>query len=224
MSSAGLRVFMVVQKDLKKVGGEIILSAIAEGVSEIFRMSGFMQVFPGYPCCGGGNHPARNTGRYGGVDGGKGQWPLHRVPGAESGERLSFFRGVPGQSGVRVLYGRRCDLCRADGDGVRGAALRPSGLRTDEYKDLFGEFMVVKNNFFFFPAVKHPSVDFVLHAHKDPGLTYKVLHGFGFKGPLPIPPLLSGRRGGCRGAFIPCEDFLRPFPWKHLRHYPGGGE
>jgi anti-anti-sigma factor len=41
ISSAGLRVFLIAQKELTRVGGEIILFKAAESVTRVFAMSGF---------------------------------------------------------------------------------------------------------------------------------------------------------------------------------------
>ena len=37
VSSAGLRVFMIAQKQLKKVGGEVILYGVSESIQKIFN-------------------------------------------------------------------------------------------------------------------------------------------------------------------------------------------
>jgi len=63
-----------------------------------------------------------------------------------------------------------------------GCGLAALGDSFDDYQNLFGEAMVVNGNFFYYPAVRHPSVDFMLNAHADPAATYKFLHGFGVSG------------------------------------------
>ena len=45
ISSAGLRIFIITQKELKKVGGEILFSGLTPQVLEVFKMSGFEKVF-----------------------------------------------------------------------------------------------------------------------------------------------------------------------------------
>ena len=63
-----------------------------------------------------------------------------------------------------------------------GCGLAALGDSFDEYQNLFGEAMVINGNFFYYPAVRHPSVDFMLNAHSDSAATYKFLHGFGVHG------------------------------------------
>ncbi|HOE11382.1 MAG TPA: STAS domain-containing protein [bacterium] len=45
VSSAALRVFLVTQKQLKRSGGEVILCGAAPSVMEVFKLSGFDQIF-----------------------------------------------------------------------------------------------------------------------------------------------------------------------------------
>ena len=63
-----------------------------------------------------------------------------------------------------------------------GCGLAALGDSFAEYRNLFGEAMVIDGNFFYYPAVRHPSVDFMLGAHSDANATYKFLHGFGWSG------------------------------------------
>ena len=48
ISSAGLRVLLATAKKLKKVGGEICLSALKPYVSEVFETAGFTPLFKIY--------------------------------------------------------------------------------------------------------------------------------------------------------------------------------
>ena len=49
VSSNGLRVLMVVAKQIQKVGGRLALFALSENVSEILKIAGFTQLFSIYP-------------------------------------------------------------------------------------------------------------------------------------------------------------------------------
>lgn len=44
VSSAGLRVVLVVAKRLKEVGGKLVLVGLAPSVHEVFSISGFLQI------------------------------------------------------------------------------------------------------------------------------------------------------------------------------------
>ncbi len=181
VSSAGLRIFISTQKELKKVQGEIILCAITEQVFEIFRMSGLTKIF----------RIIANTGE------------IPELLRKDTAERKIITRDIgnisfeyieeKSKKGVLFVMGSQDKLenssyTEEDAIAVKpaemqfGCGLAALGHAYDEFKDLFGESMTVNNNFFFYPAVKHPSVDFVLNAYRDPGLTYKLFHGFGFSG------------------------------------------
>lgn len=194
VSSAGLRVFIIAQKELKKVGGEVILSGITDSVFEIFRMSGFTQVF----------RIIKDTGEIAELLGGRG-------PGggiiARDINGISFeYMEREGKRGTLFSVGspdktETASFTEEDVTAVRpadmqfGCSLAALGSSYEEYKNLFGESMVVKNNFFFYPAVKQSSVDFVLNADKDPGITYKALHGFGFSGGYRYALSFQGKAG-----------------------------
>lgn len=45
ISSAGLRSLLAAAKQLKAVGGTVVLSSISGTVEEVFRMSGFLAIF-----------------------------------------------------------------------------------------------------------------------------------------------------------------------------------
>jgi anti-anti-sigma factor len=176
VSSAGLRIFISTQKELKKVQGEIILCAF-----EIFRMSGLTKIF----------RIIANTGE------------VPELLRKDRVERKIITRDIgdisfeyieeKANKGVLFAVGSQDKLVdsaytKEDVIAVKpaemqfGCGLAALGHAYDEFKDLFGESMTVNNNFFFYPAVKHPSVDFVLNVHRDPGITYKLFHGFGFSG------------------------------------------
>jgi anti-anti-sigma factor len=181
VSSAGLRIFLVAQKELKKVGGEIILSGITDSVFEIFRMSGFTQVFR---IIGGLADIAGPTGA--------GQAGSGIVPREIKGIMVEYVERECSMGSLLAIgspeKAETASFAKEDVVEVRptdmefGCGLAALGSSYEEYKALFGESMTVKNNFFFYPAVKQSAVDFVLKADEDRGITYKMLHGFGFRG------------------------------------------
>ena len=76
------------------------------------------------------------------------------------------------------------DVVSVKASGIQfGCGFATIGDKYEEYKSLFGESMVTKGSFFFYPAVNHSSVDYLIDTQRDPGSEYKFLHGFGFNGP-----------------------------------------
>jgi hypothetical protein len=61
-----------------------------------------------------------------------------------------------------------------------GIGLAAMGSAYSDFKDYFGESIVIKNSLFTYPAVKQPAVDFMLCADEKAETTYRFLHGFGF--------------------------------------------
>lgn len=204
VSSAGLRVFVKSQKELKKVGGEILLAALAPAVSEIFKMSGFERMFTILP------ERSRLPEGF--------ARDVHALETtALDGEGLAVrYRETPSRAGTFFVVGSEDNLEKAAYGEADVAAVKASempwgcGLATlgdayGEYRHLFGEAVILGGSFFFYPAVRHASVDYVIREHQDPAATCKFLNGFGFsggfryllsfqgtEGPVSLPSLVRG--------------------------------
>jgi len=63
-----------------------------------------------------------------------------------------------------------------------GTGLATLGEHYQDYKQYFGEALIINRNFFFYPAIKQPAVDFLLSTQQEQNLEYRFLHGFGFRG------------------------------------------
>ncbi|MBN2437953.1 MAG: STAS domain-containing protein [Deltaproteobacteria bacterium] len=182
ISSAGLRIFIGIQKELKKVGGEIILAGIMQPVMEIFNVSGFTALFR---FVAGREEAAALLAQ--------GDTEAKALPGRETEKVSLTYLETDAPPGGLFVVGSQDKLESASyiaADVVTvnasrmsfGCGLAAIGENFDEYKNLFGEAFVIQNNFFFYPAVKQSAVDFILDAHRDPKATYQFLHGFGFNG------------------------------------------
>ncbi|HTH96038.1 MAG TPA: STAS domain-containing protein [Stellaceae bacterium] len=49
ISSAGLRVVLVIGKQLKTKSGKLVLAGLKQSVHEVFQISGFLTLFPVFP-------------------------------------------------------------------------------------------------------------------------------------------------------------------------------
>jgi anti-anti-sigma factor len=181
ISSAGLRVFLAAQKQLSKAGGEIILFKMPPDVLRIFKMSGFEQLFR----IASSEEEIQSALQA--------EQPAVEV---SSGE----IEGIPVQylkreveKGKLFVIGSQENLATADytekdvnavkpGDIQFGTGLAAIGDRYQDYKDSFGEAVVIHRHLYFYPAAKRPAVDFMLYSQGDSSLEYKFLHGFGFSG------------------------------------------
>lgn len=194
ISSAGLRLFISIQKQLNNVGGEIILSGLTHFVFDIFRMSGLHKIF---------RIVSSRDESIG----------LIQSETIRSGVVSKEFEGIfvrytehPAEKGSVFIVGSQDHLVQSEyaeedvvevktSDMQFGTGFATIGEKYEEYKDLFGEAMVLNKNFFFYPAVKHPSVDFMINSHVDETLTYKFLYGFGFNGPYKYILMFEGKEG-----------------------------
>lgn len=181
VSSAGLRIFLSIQKQLKKVSGEIILFGMNAQVFDLFKMSGLTTFFHITP----GKEEARSF-----VEKSRGNKTTTSVN--IEGIRMEY-RESTAEKGSLFIIGssektatsayKESDVVPVESSRMQfGCGFAALGNTYGEYKDLFGEAMVINGSFFFYPAVKHPSVDFLIDARKDPGIEYRFLHGFGFNG------------------------------------------
>lgn len=181
VSSAGLRVFLSTQKQLRKVGREMIFLGMQRPVQEVFDMSGLKTVFRAV---------ASRDELVGLLDENAG--PVVSTATIDD-LRIEYLEGVSERGSLFVvgstdrlagsLYTERDVASVRAWDMPFGCGFATVGDGYDEYKGLFGESMVVNGNFFFYPAVKHSSVDFLINTQANPATEYRFLHGFGFNGP-----------------------------------------
>ena len=182
LSSAGLRVFLIAQKELTKVGGEIILLKAAETVLRVFKMTGFDNIFQ-----------IVYSGQELETVYSKRQHSASLESTTIDGVTFKFREQPEAQSGTVQIIGSQEKLASSDyteTDVVTipqdrllyGAGLATAGDRYDEYKHLFGEALIINRHLFFYPAVKRPAVDFMFFSSQHAGTDCRFLNGFGFDG------------------------------------------
>jgi anti-anti-sigma factor len=182
ISSAGLRVFLMIQKQLKQAGGEIILAALPAAVMEVFRVSGFAKVF-------------RIA---------KSKEAAETLLGSIAPTIDSIYKVI---NNVTLVHQKRADtppgslisignpdkLSHAEfeeqdvvsvnsSEITFGTGLATVGDTFSDFKDFFGEAVIINNNIFFYPAAKRPVVDFMMYAGEQSQFIYRFFHGFGFRG------------------------------------------
>jgi anti-anti-sigma factor len=180
VSSAGLRVFMKAQKQLKPVGGEIILFSPTDSVLRVFELSGLLQMF---------SVASDQRDMKGLVHAGR----PSEIVSREIGGLLLQCDFREADPGFLTVLGSQDKLPTAsyveeDVQTVRASEVRFGvGLATlgdsyQEYKHLFGEAVVIDRSLFYYPAVKRPVADFSLCGNGAGALEYRFLSGFGFNG------------------------------------------
>jgi anti-anti-sigma factor len=183
VSSAGLRVFLLVQNKLKTVGGEILLFKTPEPVMKVFSMTGFDKLFK--------------------LVASEQELLAIFSAAADAAEVISSVmdgitfkyseKALAAHGPIRILgsqeklsgsdYTEKDVVTVSQADLSFATGLATLGERYEEYKQLFGEAMIVNNHFYFYPAVKRPAVDYMFYSGQDSGSECRFLHGFGFNGP-----------------------------------------
>jgi len=181
ISSAGLRVLLLFQKQLKKVDGEIILCSLSPTIADVFRMSGFINLFRILTSA-----DEINT--------------LQTQPEGDVAAKLLTKDGISieyfspdAAPGHLTLIGSQ--------DKMADSTYGPNDLQTvkagelqfglgfaalgDDYKstkNLFGEAVIIKGNLFYFPAVRRPVVDYMLISEENSNIEYKFFFGINLTG------------------------------------------
>ncbi len=179
ISSAGIRAFLAIQKQLKPVSGEIIIYNPSKFVNNIITISGLDRIFTVV----------------------SGDQALPGETDAHTKEKKSIFEGITfeyrqisKETGTLCHFGSSEKLNQSTyaiedviekkcSDIHYGAGVAAAGEDYSEYSLLFGEAMVVDGNFFFYPTVSNPVVDFILKKHGGAENKLKFLNGFSFSGP-----------------------------------------
>jgi len=195
ISSAGLRVFLVVQKQLKKAGGEIILCGLSPGVMQIFETACLLSFFrvgsSKEEIMAGGNFEEGSTGAVSAeIDGISFQYAQRQ---AAPGKLVA----IGSQEKLPSAAYTEGDVVAVRAEDFRfGAGLASLGDRYEEYGKLFGESFIVDRSLFFLPSVRRPAVDFMLFSEEHPGMEYRFLHGFGFGESFRYVAFFEGGDGG----------------------------
>jgi len=182
ISSAGLRVFLGAQNQLTKVGGEIILFHASESVRRVFTMTGFDQICKIMAnaeelatVCADRAEAAEVTVTI--VDGVT--FKCRETAATEPGDLCI----IGSQDKLASAGYTEQDVVTVNQSSLRfGAGLATIGERYEEYQHLFGEAVSLERNFYFYPAVKRPAVDYMFYSSPAAGTECRFFHGFGFDG------------------------------------------
>jgi len=181
ISSAGLRVFLTLQKTLKKIGGELILVCLAPSVREVFSISGFASIFRIYetedqiPEVADGDTILLEISdkEINGI----------RIHLTKTAAKPGIINIIGSQEKLSASSYTDNDVAEVNADDIQyGTGLAAMGDEFDECKNLFGETLIINRNFFTFPALKKSAVDYMLSDQVNNNFKYKFLHGFRFSG------------------------------------------
>ena len=178
VSSAGLRIFLSFQKELRKAGGEVCFLKTSPAVFSIFEISGFTNIFR-FLASPDEISALRISGAHTETkeivfEGGTLRFLTSGKPGGSlsiigTEEKLSSADYT--DKDVRSVQASKIDFA------VGFAAL---GNGYENFRDYFGECAVVDGNIFVYPATPRSAVDFIIHSSGERDTIYHFLHGFSF--------------------------------------------
>ncbi len=178
VSSAGLRVFASFQKQLKPISGGIVLRRPSENLLKVLTLSGFDKLFEivlGEESAGK-SVPGQSQRK---------QTVLNGI-----GFELATRESAPGKwralaskkDLVSEFYGRGDAYAIGAQQVGFGFGMSAPGADFEECKHTIGESVVVKGNYFYYPAIKNAAADYVLANEASPGLFYQFFAGGLFEG------------------------------------------
>ena len=191
ISSVGLRVFLKIQKELKKANGELILTEMPASIHQIFKSGGFLKIFTYFE---------------------KKDEILSYISGQETKEEIIVkvfnnvllkYKYLKNPYSKFKLYGSTQKLPMSEYSeedivnvkpekNMFGTGLSSIGTDYNDYKDFFGESIIIDGSLFYYPATNQPAADFMLFNGEDNDIDYKFFHGFSFSG---NPTLIASFEG-----------------------------
>lgn len=180
MSSAGLRVILQTHWSMQQIGGRFVLLSLPQTVHEVLRISGMEPHLDIQEDL----HTLRSELD---LTTAPAQPEVIELEGIRF-ERLKregstgklFSIGDPSKL-YRGAY-HRYDVVRLIQSEIRfGAGVAALGDEYGDFHNLFGESVIVDHQFFSYPAVPRPSVDYSFHSGNT-SHRINFLHGFGFSG------------------------------------------
>ena len=179
ISSAGLRVFLSIQKQLKQISGGIVLCQPSEPMLKVFAISGFDKLFD---MILGNEELTAKTGQKQKL---RQQKVLNGIPfECVTGEPvLGTWAALGASKDSNAEFYGPDDAEAISADRMRfGCGLSAPGNSFEDCKNFIGECVAVDGNYFYYPAIKNAAVDFILGKEADAHLNYQFFSGFRFDG------------------------------------------
>ncbi len=181
VSSAGLRIFISIQKELKKAGGEVCLLNTGPSVYPIFEMSGLTTIF-----------------RFLSSEDEINRFMETREDNGETKElatdkaALRVHTGNCPAGSFNIIGSEEklpsAGYCEEDirtvnaSDTRFATGLAALGPSFEDYSGYFGETAIIDGSIFVYPALKRSAVDFIIHGEGERGSACHFLYGFSFSG------------------------------------------
>ncbi|MHC1737690.1 MAG: STAS domain-containing protein [Ignavibacteriaceae bacterium] len=191
ISSAGLRIFLASQKELKKIDGSLILKSPPKSVQQVFDISGFNNLFRivkdqaelSVLFSGHKSNPQVEQKEINGI----------KFDVMELDNRKGTYFSIGDYTKQKTSEYEAPDVVEITQNKFNFAlGLATMGNDFGDYKNYFGETIVINNNIFFYPAIRAAKVDFILEEERVESESLKFLNGIGVKGKVNTLALIKG--------------------------------
>jgi len=179
ISSAGLRIFLTGQQKMASAGGNLYLYCLNPQILQVFKMGGFhnfMKIVDDEKSLLAIIKPEKSKIKKESID-------LGRI-------RFEYIKSEKAPSDLKIIgtqdklplstYSENDVVSVSSQDIDYGTGLATTGVDYEDYKNYFGETVLLNGSIFFYPAIKKTAVDF-MQASPEMNFEYKFLHGFGYK-------------------------------------------
>lgn len=181
ISSAGLRVFMAARRLLSQAGGEVCFFAVSDKLFDVFKMGGFDKIFRFF------KERVELEAEFG-----SGKDALEMKCIVVDDVKIDFIEYKAAKSRYsKIGTLEKLSSSSYDEDDVVdvspslarfGFGMAAIGEEYNDYKEYFGEALILNSGLFYYPAIKNPAPDFMLFQETENPITYKFLNGFVIKG------------------------------------------
>ncbi len=178
VSSAGLRIFLSAQKELRKAGGEVCFLKTPPPVYSVFEISGFTSIFKFLTTSDEINEIGA-SGTHAQIeeiifDGGALKFLTFDRPGGSLsviGTEEKLASAGYSEGDVRSIEASKIDFA---------AGFAALGNDFENFREYFGECVIIDGNIFVYPALPRSAVDFMIHTSGGLDTIYHFLYGFSF--------------------------------------------
>ncbi len=165
LSSAGLRIFLQIKKQLESVGGDVVLVGLSDFVRNVFEVSGFNQLFQVLGSVSEAESHFVNArevaGHVGKEELSEASSAVYQIRDLRQGPSLLTADGSIAKL-PRAQYTEADLVEKTLADLKYGIGIGSLGDTYEEVKKTFGEMLILNNNVFYLPTDGNNIPDFLL--------------------------------------------------------------
>ncbi len=179
VSSVGIRVFMSLRKELDSAGGKMAFLGVTPSIKEIFKISGFLRIFQFVNDISELNFTAGTAKSVSNViekESNEFKFKIKENPNVTKGT----FSAIGKMEPFLTSDYSDSDVVKIGNNIEFGLGLATAGDNFNDFNKFFGDSLLINNNLFWYPAVKNPTVDYMISSENS--FNKQFLNGMGFSG------------------------------------------